>query len=166
MRGPEAVVAGFAARAMRVVWDGCWPRRRRLFVRGVPVDWAGVFGTGRPRWVELPTYAFQRQQFWTRPGRVVPAVGGDGAEAGFWAAVERADVDALAGTLQVAGDAPLREVLPVLSRWRARRREQAVLDGWRYRVVWQPVADPQPGTLSGRWLLVVPVWAGGGGAGW
>ena len=134
-----------------------------LFVRGVPVDWAAVFGRERPRWVELPTYAFQRQRFWPRPGRVVPAVGGDGAEAGFWAAVERADVDELAGTLQVAGDAPLSAVLPVLSRWRARRREQAVLDGWRYRVVWQPVADPQPGTLSGRWLLVVRSGLAGAG---
>ncbi|MEU5599964.1 SDR family NAD(P)-dependent oxidoreductase, partial [Streptomyces sp. NPDC020298] len=29
-------------------------------------------------------------------------------------------------------------------------------DGWRYRVVWRPVAGPASGTLSGRWLLVAP----------
>ena len=98
-----------------------------------------------------------------RAPAAVPVAGADGAEAGFWAAVEQADVDAVAGALQVPGDAPLREVLPVLSRWRRRRREQAVLDGWRYRVSWQPVADPEPGTLSGRWLLVVPSGLAGAG---
>ncbi|WUG42436.1 SDR family NAD(P)-dependent oxidoreductase [Kitasatospora sp. NBC_00458] len=34
-------------------------------LHGAPVDWPGVFaGTGAER-VELPTYAFQRQQFWS-----------------------------------------------------------------------------------------------------
>ncbi|MFE7562863.1 type I polyketide synthase [Kitasatospora sp. NPDC057500] len=33
-----------------------------LYVRGVPVDWAGHFGPGD--WVELPTYPFQRERYW------------------------------------------------------------------------------------------------------
>ncbi|WP_386389604.1 SDR family NAD(P)-dependent oxidoreductase [Streptomyces palmae] len=37
----------------------------RLFAQGVAVDWAGLLGSGGARrWVELPTYAFQRRRFW------------------------------------------------------------------------------------------------------
>jgi malonyl CoA-acyl carrier protein transacylase/acyl carrier protein len=43
----------------------------RLFVRGVEVDWTPVFGLERPRWVDLPTYAFQRQRYW--PSQVARA---------------------------------------------------------------------------------------------
>jgi mycoketide-CoA synthase len=35
-------------------------------VRGLPVDWTAVLGGGRR--VELPTYAFQHQHYWPRPG--------------------------------------------------------------------------------------------------
>ncbi|MFG2139945.1 type I polyketide synthase [Streptomyces sp. NPDC048650] len=36
----------------------------RLYVHGVPVDWAPVFAHRAPRRVGLPTYAFQRQSYW------------------------------------------------------------------------------------------------------
>ncbi|MFH8559249.1 type I polyketide synthase [Streptomyces celluloflavus] len=39
------------------------------YVRGVPVDWAGVLGSGAT--VELPTYAFQRRRYWL--GAAAPA---------------------------------------------------------------------------------------------
>src|SRR5262249_37728545 len=80
----------------------------------------------------------------------------DGAEAGFWAAVERGDAGAVAGALKVAADAPLSTVLPVLSSWRRSQRERAAGDRWRDRGGWQPGADPEPVPLAGRWLRVVP----------
>jgi acyl transferase domain-containing protein/D-arabinose 1-dehydrogenase-like Zn-dependent alcohol dehydrogenase/acyl carrier protein len=34
--------------------------------------------------------------------------------------------------------------------------ERSTIDGWRYRIEWQPVGDPPAAALSGRWLVVLP----------
>ncbi|MEU5404253.1 type I polyketide synthase, partial [Streptomyces sp. NPDC005963] len=39
-----------------------------LHLRGVPLDWDAVFPRRRPGLVELPTYAFQREQYWLGDG--------------------------------------------------------------------------------------------------
>ncbi|WP_314225532.1 type I polyketide synthase [Streptomyces zaehneri] len=46
-----------------------------VFVRGVPVDWAGVLpASAAATQVDLPTYAFDRQHYWLRSTPVVDAV--------------------------------------------------------------------------------------------
>ena len=127
----------------------------RVHVRGLPVDWSAVLPAGPV--VELPTYAFARQQYWLSPAAPVSApVSGEAqseTEARFWAAIENSDLRGLSGLLAVEQQ-PLDEVLPALTSWRRRERERFATESWRYRVSWTPIADPAPARLSGTWLLV------------
>ncbi|MCE0537504.1 SDR family NAD(P)-dependent oxidoreductase [Kineosporia rhizophila] len=128
----------------------------RAHVRGVTVDWTAILPRGKK--VDLPTYAFSRKHFWAEPGvpSGAPVTAGSGteAEAQFWAAVESGDLAGLSGALDLDGDRPFSEVLPMLAGWRQRDREEMAVADWRYRIAWSPVADPEPAALSGTWLLV------------
>ncbi|WP_277682310.1 type I polyketide synthase [Saccharomonospora azurea] len=120
---------------------------------GMEVDWEAVFaGTGARR-IDLPTYAFQHKWYWLEPTDAPVETGGFDAE--FWAAVERADLDELAATLDV-DDATLAAVVPALSAWRKRRHEESALDQWRYRITWHSAPEPGAARLLGRWLLLAP----------
>ncbi|MFF3641025.1 type I polyketide synthase [Streptomyces sp. NPDC002564] len=139
----------------------------RLHTAGVDVDWSAYFPADpAPRTVGLPTYAFQGRRFWLGD---LPATGAaaeaGGDDAGFWAAVEGADVQALCDTLHLKGDADraaLETVFPALSAWRRERREQSVVDGWRYRVDWQHVDLPVPAAAgAGAWVIVAPATGAG-----
>ncbi|MEV0006430.1 type I polyketide synthase, partial [Micromonospora sp. NPDC050980] len=125
-----------------------------LFAAGVPIDWPAVGGWRSPARADLPTYAFQRDRYWLTPSQPAPAIGGD--DSGFWSAVERADRDGLAAELGLAADdaGALDGLLPSLSAWRRRRRAQSVVEGWRYRIGWAPIAEPAPAVLAGAWLVV------------
>ncbi|WP_446681672.1 type I polyketide synthase [Allokutzneria oryzae] len=122
-------------------------------VRGVAVDLTPALDGGR--FTELPTYAFQRQRYWLDAEEPEPGEAG-AAEAEFWAAVEREDLDTLAGTLDLPETEALGSVLPALSSWRRQRHELSIVDSWRYGIGWRPVADAAAPALSGTWLLVVP----------
>ncbi|WP_201776461.1 type I polyketide synthase [Streptacidiphilus carbonis] len=129
----------------------------RAHVQGVRVDWSAVLTPGNR--TELPTYAFQHQRFWPQGATTATAGqrhtgGGTEAEAQFWAAVEHGDLTGLAGALEVDGEQPFSEVLPVLASWRRRDREESAVADWRYRVSWVPVRDPEPAALTGTWLVL------------
>ncbi|MER7188004.1 type I polyketide synthase, partial [Streptomyces hyaluromycini] len=131
-----------------------------VHARGAHVDWSAVIGLSGPGRVELPTYAFQRRRHWTPTPEPRPATETRTADSGFWELVERGDTGPLAGTLGITGSAQrtaLDAVLPALASWRGERNRAAEIDSWRHRVRWQPVTDPEPGTLrGGRWLLLLP----------
>ncbi|MFJ4617067.1 SDR family NAD(P)-dependent oxidoreductase [Streptomyces sp. NPDC088812] len=132
--------------------------------RGAGVDWSAVIGRSGPSRVDLPTYPFQRRRHWFQaPEHQAPA--GPPADDGrFWDLVERRELDSLATTLGIT-DPGRREaldaVLPLLASWHGERGRAAEIDRWRHRVRWQPVPDPAPGTVRGRWLLVLPDRADG-----
>ncbi|WP_444978676.1 SDR family NAD(P)-dependent oxidoreductase, partial [Actinoplanes derwentensis] len=115
-----------------------------LHTLGAPVNWRAFYP--HARLTDLPTYAFQRRRFWLES---LPATAGD---ADFWAAVDRADPDALATELGV-DPAAVAGVLPALASWRERGRERSLIDGWRHRITWRPAAESAPATLSGTWAV-------------
>ncbi|MFV2013614.1 type I polyketide synthase [Micromonospora sp. LOL_027] len=122
-----------------------------LHVRGITPDWSAVLG-GTPEPVELPTYPFERQRFWWVPAPYTPQTEPPaGPAAGTPAAPVTGPTTQSTDTAQPAdaaqpggsGDKPT----PV--------------DSWRYRVRWQPVADPPgrldpPGPGQENWLVAVP----------
>ncbi|MEU5032526.1 acyltransferase domain-containing protein, partial [Streptomyces milbemycinicus] len=127
------------------------------YVAGVPVDWSVTFaGSGAGR-VDLPTYAFQHQRYWL-DDVVLPGQGGGGssdpADAAFWGAVERADVESVVSLVDGADAQVWESVLPALSAWRNGRRTQSTLDSWRYRTVWRSVTVSSAASLCGVWLVV------------
>src|ERR1039457_7099228 len=91
---------------------------------------------------------------------------GSAAEARFWAAVEGGDLQVLSQTLAAEDRERLGEVLPVLASWRRRERDRSVTGGWRYRVSWIPVTEPESAVLAGTWLIVVPAGQAGELARW
>ncbi|WP_437670502.1 type I polyketide synthase [Sorangium sp. So ce131] len=133
-----------------------------LHARGVALDWQRYFAPLGARRVALPTYVFQRERYWlenTSAHRAEAAEGSSSAaDAGFWEAVDRSDVDALAQTLRVEDkdqQASLASLLPALSTWRRKQKDQGTVDAWRYRVLWKPASLGPKGDVSGTWLLVV-----------
>ncbi|VVJ20834.1 Modular polyketide synthase [Amycolatopsis camponoti] len=143
----EPVVVGSLRRG-----EGGLPRfltsLAELWTRGTPVDWAGLFPGARR--VDLPTYPFQRERYWLTPAEKATGAADDH----FWSAVDSGDADGLAASLDVDATA-LAGVLPGLAHYRRRQHEQSVVDGWRYRIAWQP-ATPSAAELTGRWLVVAP----------
>ncbi|MEV4467926.1 acyltransferase domain-containing protein, partial [Micromonospora echinofusca] len=129
----------------------------QLWAAGVPVDWTAYHGqTGaRPRVVELPTYAFDRQRYWLEdPRPALPAAGAAApSDEQFWAAVESGDLGVLDDEL--GADEPSTALLPKLARWRRATQQRAAVDSWRYRATWRTADVPASATLAGTWLLLM-----------
>ncbi|MGW4526679.1 type I polyketide synthase [Amycolatopsis sp. NPDC004378] len=146
----EPVVVGSLRRG-----EGGLPRfltsLAELWSRGATVEWAGFFPGARL--VDLPTYPFQRERYWLT-GPEKSGFAADPADDSFWSAVDSEDAGTLAASLDLDATA-LAGVLPALARWHRRRREQSVVDGWRYRIAWRPVTPPET-DFGGRWLVVAP----------
>ena len=131
-----------------------------LHVRGVPVDWTVPFAGAGARLVDLPTYPFQQQRYWLAPPEADPATGT--VDELFWAGVEQENPASLAETLRIEDEdlrSSLAAVAPSLADWLRQRRGQAAVDGWRYRVDWQPLPTVRAARLTGRWLVAVEAGA-------
>ena len=89
-----------------------------LHCTGRKVDWSRFFAPHQPIAVDLPGYAFTRQRYWLQPGQRRAVA--DPAADDFWQLVTDADADPVSLAQRLGVDpAPLAEVLPGLSAWRA-----------------------------------------------
>ncbi|WP_327116046.1 SDR family NAD(P)-dependent oxidoreductase [Nocardia sp. NBC_01730] len=133
----------------------------QLDVAGVSVDWEAIL-QGRGQRVELPTYAFQRRRYWLEPTETGDTTS-DATDVEFWQAVDRGDLR----TLGIDPQQPFGEALSVLSSWRQRHQDQALIGSWCYRIEWRLLSDEpvrvvgvgssgaeQPVRLVGDWLVV------------
>ncbi|WP_394829192.1 type I polyketide synthase [Pendulispora albinea] len=97
-----------------------------LHIRDRRVDWEAYFRPLRPRRVELPTYAFQRESFWLRESADAQADAREPPrQRDFWSAVEASDLDALAAALGIEDGArrtALVSLLPALATFRRETR--------------------------------------------
>ncbi|MEH6376953.1 beta-ketoacyl synthase N-terminal-like domain-containing protein, partial [Streptomyces sp. KLMMK] len=125
----------------------------QLHTHGVAVDWSVFFSGART--TDLPTYAFQHERYWVDAPEAADATA-DPVEAEFWDTVEREDLEALAGTLDIRAEDAFSDVLPRLSSWRRQRKEQSASEAWRYCESWKRLGEPAPAGLGGTWLLAVP----------
>ncbi|MEV0391436.1 beta-ketoacyl synthase N-terminal-like domain-containing protein, partial [Nonomuraea sp. NPDC050643] len=125
-------------------------------LRGHSLDWSTLFAHHHPRPTALPTYPFQRSHHWLTPGKNVT---GNAQDDHFWTAIENADLDALATTLNLepSKQQSLSDLLPALTAWHRHHRAQSAIDDRRYRIHWKPLStDADSDPLSGKWLVLVP----------
>ncbi|MFV2022756.1 type I polyketide synthase [Micromonospora sp. LOL_023] len=110
-----------------------------LHVRGITPDWSAMLGSASES-VDLPTYPFERQRFWWVPAPYTPQT-----EPPAGSAERPSDTERSADTIGTVGSG----------------EQPNPVDSWRYRVRWQPVADPPgrsdpPGPGRENWLVAVP----------
>ncbi|MFD0409757.1 type I polyketide synthase [Kitasatospora sp. NPDC127116] len=129
-----------------------------LWVAGAAVDWSAVYAGTGARPTALPGYPFQLRRHWLEP-EAAPGTGpaaADPHDTAFWHMVDHDAPAEIAAHLAVDEDA-LAPVLPALRGWRKQRRDESVIDSWRYRIGWQPLPDPPAATpAAGTWLVVLP----------
>ncbi|MGX4735429.1 type I polyketide synthase [Kitasatospora griseola] len=129
-----------------------------LWVAGAAVDWSAVYADTGARPTALPGYPFQLRRYWLEP-EALPDTGSaaDPHDTAFWHMVDHEAPAEIAAHLAVDEDA-LTPVLPALRGWRKQRRDESVIDSWRYRIGWQPLPDPPAAApaAAGTWLVVLP----------
>ncbi|CAL9641994.1 hypothetical protein SUDANB140_06373 [Streptomyces sp. enrichment culture] len=121
----------------------------QLFVRGADLDWSAVLGVpaDAPA-ADLPTYAFQRTEYW------LPSDGGARGPERAGVVPHDADDAALAAELGLGDPESAATLLPLLAAYRRRRDDDARVDGWRHRTAWATAAVP-PAAPAGTWILPV-----------
>jgi acyl transferase domain-containing protein/acyl-CoA synthetase (AMP-forming)/AMP-acid ligase II/acyl carrier protein len=126
----------------------------QLHTHGQSPAWPALYA--RADSVELPTYAFQRRDYWTTPTPAAAVVSSP-AEGALWKAIDDDAVDTVADLLGLSdghGAAPLGTVVGALRQWRNNLSLQSAANELRYQVNWRTVTPNSFPSTRRRWLVL------------
>ncbi|MGF1481580.1 MAG: SDR family NAD(P)-dependent oxidoreductase [Cyanophyceae cyanobacterium] len=138
-------------------WQQMLESLGELYVRGVPIDWFRFHQPSPQQRVALPTYPFQRQQYWFESDN--PQLPQTSTQTSITALLNQGDSQQLTQQLAAGLSEAEKLLLPKLMERLVKQHQQqlaaATLDDWLYEVQWQP--QPRPPEVSqndlGHWLI-------------
>ena len=175
--GPKPVLLGMARQCWpetEVSWlpslrfgQSDWQRLlhslAELYIKGVAINWSGVYQDRTPQLLSLPTYAFDRQRFWFEPSESTASI--ETTQTPIVELLDQGNGDAIVEKIQTqetfsaAETQLLPKLINTLVKQHQQYRQAETLGDLFYELQWQlkphqtPAKDNILPDSSGTWLI-------------